>query len=264
MYRVHLDQFEGPLDLLLFFIWRDELDVHDIPIARITDEYLAYVRLLEQIDLDGAADFIFMAALLIQIKARMILPQPEGSEEGEAEDPRRALVERLLEYMRYKEAAGVLERRWEAQHRLYPRGAAAATLDRPVEAEDITYRVSLFDLVSVLRTALDRVEQAEAPRHAPRRYAYAIEDLRRFVLERASPGPISFRTLVAGHPKPFVIVAFLAVLDLLQQQAVRLVLGARAEDFAVDAVIAISPQPPERVREIELAHERAVGPALPV
>jgi segregation and condensation protein A len=264
MYRVRLDQFEGPLDLLLFFIRRDELDIHDIPIARITDEYLAYVRLLEQIDLDGAADFIYMAALLIQIKARMLLPRPEfAGEDGEPEDPRQALVERLLEYVRFKEAAGMLEQRWEARHRHFARGAAAQAQapELPIEAPDVTYRVSLFDLVSVLRTVIERAEAAEAPRHAPRRYAYAIEDLRRYVLEKASAGPASFRTLVAGRPKPFVIVAFLAVLDLLQQQAVRLLLGARAEDFAVEAVIGTKK---ERVREIALERETTALAALSV
>ena len=105
MYRIRLQEFEGPLDLLLFFIQRDELDIYDIPIAQITDEFLGYVRLIEEIDLDGVADFIYMAALLIHIKARMLLPRPDLDEEGEPIDPRQELVERLLEYVRYKEAA---------------------------------------------------------------------------------------------------------------------------------------------------------------
>lgn len=256
MYRVRLDQFEGPLDLLVFFIRRDELDVYDIPIARITDEYLAYVRLLEQIDLDGAADFIYMAALLIQIKARMLLPSPERDDEGEPVDPRKELVERLLAYMRYKEAAAVLEGRWDDRHRHFGRGAAAAEgarLDAPTE---ITYRVSLFDLITVLRGVVRRAGDAEeVPRHTPQRYAYTVEAQRQFVLERLAAGPISFTALVASRPKPFVIVTFLAVLDLLRQQVVRLRFGVRAEDFAVEAVPEAAPEalpaasPARRVRK---------------
>lgn len=262
MYRVRLDQFEGPLDLLLFFIRRDELDIHDIPIARIADEYLAYVRLLEQIDLDGAADFIYMAALLIQIKARMILPHPEEEgEEGDAEDPRKALVERLLEYMRFKEAADVLDRQWADRHRHFTRGAAPEGPELRLDPRDVTYRVSLFDLVTVLRTLSEREPVEEAPRHTPRRYAYAIEDLRRYVLQGAAAGPASFRALVAGRPKPFIIVAFLAVLDLLQQQAVRLHFGLRAEDFSVEAVAPPPAAAGERVREITVDRTATLTPS---
>lgn len=258
MYRVRLDQFEGPLDLLLFFIRRDELDVHDIPIARITDEYLAYVRLLEQIDLDGAADFIYMAALLIQIKARMLLPGPERDEEGEPVDPRKELVERLLEYVRFKEAAAVLEQRWDERHRHFGRGAAASERARLEAPTEVTYRVSLFDLLAALHGVLQRAEAAgEAPRHAPRRYAYTIEEQRQYVLERLAAGPAAFTALVARRPKPFVIVTFLAVLDLLRQQAVRLLLGVRPEDFSIEAVPTVPPAPAERVREIEVERERA-------
>ena len=237
MYRVRLDQFEGPLDLLLFFIRRDELDVHDIPIARITDEFLAYVRLLEQIDLDGAADFIYMAALLIQIKARMLLPRPQAEGDEEPPDPRRELVERLLEYMRYKEAATLLDARWEARSQHVARPPNVEKEGPLGDTEEVTYRVSLFDLISALRTTLERTGAEEpVPRHTPRPYAYAIEDQRRYVLERTATGPVAFTALVARRPKGFIIVTFLAVLDLIQQQAVRLLLGVGAEDFAVEAV----------------------------
>ena len=104
MHRVHLRDFEGPLDLLLFFIRRDEVDVYDIPIARIADEYLEAVRLMQRLDLDEAAEFIYTAALLIQIKARMLLPRPPAEDGEEPEDPRAELVQRLLEYIQYREA----------------------------------------------------------------------------------------------------------------------------------------------------------------
>ena len=243
MYRVRLDQFEGPLDLLLFFVRRDELDIYDIPVAQITDEFLAYVRLLEQIDLDGAADFIYMAALLIQIKARMLLPRPELDEDGEPVDPRKELVERLLEYMRFKEAANHLERRWAERHDLFVRGAASAERARIMEPAEVTYRVSLFDLMAVLQRVLDKAPDAELLRHEPRRYDYTLDDQRAYVLQRTTKGSASFVSLVSGRSKPFVIVTFLAVLDLLQQQLVRLIVGVTAEDFAIERVAAVGSSP---------------------
>lgn len=234
MYRVHLDQFEGPLDLLLFFIRRDELDVYDIPIAQIADEFLGYVRILEQVDLDSAADFIYMAAMLIQIKARMLLPRPEFDEEGEAIDPRKELVERLLEYMRYKEAAMHLERTWTERHELFPRGAASAVQLVQDEAE-VSYKVSLFDLIGVLQNVLDRSADVDPYQHETRRYDYSVEDQRDYVLQQASGRSVSFVELVSNRPRSFVIVTFLAVLDLLQQQLLTLTWGVDAQDFALEA-----------------------------
>lgn len=234
MHRVQLDHFEGPLDLLLFFIRRDEVDIHDIPIARIADEYLEAVRVLEQVDLDAAADFIYTAALLIQIKARMLMPRPEVDDDGEPIDPRQELVDRLLEYVRYKEAAGSLGGRFEARQRLFTRGAAADERDRLGADVEVTYRATLFDLVAALGAALDRAAEAEVAQHAIARESYALDEQRAWVMDRVREGGGSFLRLVAGRSKAFVIVTFLAVLDLAQRQAVRLVFGARPEDFALE------------------------------
>ncbi len=237
MLRVQLDQFEGPLDLLLFFIRRDEIDVHDIPIARIADEYLEAVRVLEHVDLDAAADFIYTAALLIQIKARMLMPRPDLDDEGEPIDPRRELVERLIEYVRYKEAAGAMAGRFEARQRLRTRGQAADERDRLSTPTDVTYRATIFDLVKALGAALDRsAAQAEVARHEVEREAFALDVQRAWLLARLAEGGASFRALVARRSKPFVIVTFLAVLDLAQRQAVRLVFGLDPQDFAVEPV----------------------------
>ena len=235
MHRVQLDQFEGPLDLLLFFIRRDEIDIYDIPIARIADEYLEAVRVLEQVDLDAAADFIYTAALLIQIKARMLMPRPEVDEDGEPIDPRQELVDRLIEYVRYKEAAGALDGRFEARRRLFTRGAASAEPERTLAPEEVTYRATIFDLISALGTALDRSIEADTPVHAVGRESYALDEQREWVLKRVGEvGSVSFGVLVSERSKAFVIVTFLAVLDLAQRQAVRVVFGVRPEDFALE------------------------------
>jgi len=115
MYRVHLDQFQGPLDLLLYFIRRDEIDIYDIPIARITAEYLEALETMESLNIGVAGEFILMTATLMRIKSRMLLPRPELDEEGQPIDPRTELVQQLLEYQRFKEAAQHLERRVEEQ-----------------------------------------------------------------------------------------------------------------------------------------------------
>ena len=238
MHRVHLEPFEGPLDLLLFFIRRDEIDVHDIPIARIADEYLEAVRVMEQVDLDAAADFVYTAALLIQIKARMLMPRPELDDEGEPVDPRRELVERLLEYVRYKEASGVLAGRFEARRRLWARGEASSERQRLGASVEVTYRATIFDLVSALGSALERAATAEPESHAVERESFAIDVQRAWVMERVRRGGGAFRQLVARRSKPFVVVTFLAVLDLAQRQAVRVVFGLDPMDFAVEPLAA--------------------------
>lgn len=239
MYRVQLQNFEGPLDLLLFFIRRDELDVHDIPVARITDEYLDYVRVLEEIDLDGVADFIYMAAILIGIKAKMLLPRPELDDEGEPVDPRAELVRRLLEYMRYKEAANHLGRHYEERGEQFVRGAASDVSAELREAIEPSYRVSVFDLISVLRRVLAEAPE-EVPLHPVQRYEYTVEEQQAYVLQRVRSGRASFVSLVECETKAFVIATFLAILELVQQHAVRIVDGVSSEDFW----LAVGERPP--------------------
>jgi segregation and condensation protein A len=237
MYRVELQEFEGPMDLLLFFIKRDEVDVYDIPIARIADEYLAYVRLLEEIDLDGVGDFIYMAALLINIKAQMLLPSADGDEEGEAVDPRRELVERLLEYVRFKEAADQLATRREHRREHFTRGEAASERDEVEEAHDVDIDASVYDLVEALGEMLDESEDEESePVHEVEPLKHSVEDQQKYVLNQiAQQSRVSFRTLVRKQSKGFVIATFLAVLELARQHYLRIELSADPvrSDFSV-------------------------------
>lgn len=234
IYRIQLQDFEGPLDLLLFFIRRDELDIYNIPIAHIADEFLAYVRLMEEIDLDGVADFIYMAALLINIKARMLLPRPEVDDDGEPIDPRRELVERLLEYMRFKEAAQHLSDEHEHRADLFTRGMASAPAqrfeeDRPAEIAD----VSMFDLISALRGIL--TEAPEEPTHQVERVHYSVEEQRERLMELLSAGEsTSFSYLVSERSKGFIIATFLAVLELARLGHVWLRPVNGPSDFVVE------------------------------
>ena len=226
MHQVRLDEFEGPLDLLLFFVRRDELDVHDIPIARIADEYLATVRLAQDLDLDGAADFIYMAALLISIKAKLLLPRPELDDEGEPLDPRQELVERLLDYVRYKEAAERLARRHDQRAAAFARGHAEPGADPEA---DVHYRVSVFELVQALRRVL--AEAPEATYHPVAREAYSVEEQRGYLRQALQSGRRPFEAIIRGKSRPFVIATFLAVLDAVQRGTVLLFRGAEPATF---------------------------------
>ncbi len=233
-YRVRLDQFEGPLDLLLFFIQRDELDIYDIPVAAIADEFLEYVRILEQIDLDGVGDFLYMAAVLINIKARMLLPSPELDEEGEPIDPRAELVERLLEYVRYKEAASSLSEQFERRSELFTRGAASADESLRLATTPIVESASLFDLVSALRRIL--TEAPEEVAHDIEGEAYSIEDQQTFVREiLLRESRMSFAAMVKNRSKTFIITTFLAVLEMARQGAVTLSMAGSDDDFVLEA-----------------------------
>ncbi|WP_103029044.1 segregation and condensation protein A [Salinibacter altiplanensis] len=265
MYRVELEQFEGPMDLLLFFIKRDEIDIYDIPIARIADEYLTYVRVMEEIDLDGVGDFIYMAALLINIKARMLLPSQDADEEGEAVDPRRELVERLLEYVRFKEAADQLSTRRERRREHFVRGDASADRERVEESHEVEVDASVFELVEALGRVLeaDEDDDESEPIHEVAPLEHTVEEQQRYVVERLRrDSQVSFRTLIRGESRGFVIATFLALLELTRQQHLRLRVAERASDFSVEArddAALQSDRPPQQVPP-GLQGDGAVGP----
>ncbi|MFN7622023.1 MAG: segregation and condensation protein A, partial [Acidobacteriota bacterium] len=158
-YRVRLEVFEGPLDLLLFLIRKDEIDIKDIPIARITEQYLEYLSLMQQLDIAVAGDFLVMASTLIYIKSKMLLPPPPpdatpDGEESLLEDPRAELVARLLEYQKYKSAANMLYSRGEIEAACYTRGAIETDKNNPEVS------ATVFDLLRVFREMLNRAESA--------------------------------------------------------------------------------------------------------
>lgn len=238
MYRIHLQDFEGPLDLLLHFIRRDELDVFDIPIAEIADEYLAYVRVLEEIDLDSAGDFLYMAALLISIKARMLLPNPEVDEEGEPVDPRQELVERLLEYVRFKEASQQLGLLHDRRDDRFTRGRASRGERDEDEPSEVPIDASVFDLIAALRRVL--TEAPPEPTHAVVREAFSVEEQQVYVRVRLEGRErVSFVELVREQRKSFIIATFLAVLELARLGEIELFVPAVATDFFLERRVAV-------------------------
>ncbi len=237
MYRVELQQFEGPMDLLLFFIKRDEVDVYDIPVAQIADEYLAYVRLLEEIDLDGVGDFIYMAAILIHLKAQMLLPSEDDDGDGEAVDPRRELVERLLEYVRFKEAADQLSARRERRKDHFTRGDAGAEKQAVQQAHEADVEESVIDLVTVLGDLLEASEAEEDDAvHQVEPIKHTVEEQQAYVLQQlGSASRLSFRGLVQNRSKGFIIATFLAVLEMTRQHRLRIELQEDVTDFLITA-----------------------------
>lgn len=214
-YDVHLDVFEGPLDLLLYLIRKEELDIYDIPIAHITRQYLEYVELMRMLDLDQAGEFLLMAATLMEIKSRMLLPRGEKIEEEE-EDPREELVRRLLEYQRYKEVSDWLEAREEDQRDVFYR-MVPPEMDK--ERTPLLQSVSLFDLLTAFKAAMER-----APRIALHRISVSevsVDERMEFVLatlERRDR--VAFMDLVAGAERIVMAVTFIAILELIRTREV--------------------------------------------
>ncbi|SVD74916.1 uncharacterized protein METZ01_LOCUS427770, partial [marine metagenome] len=153
MYKVQLEQFEGPLDLLLYFIKRDELDIYDIPISEITADYMETIQASKEVNIATAGEFIHMAATLMRIKSKMLLPLSFHDEEDDIEDPRLPLVRQLLEYKRYKEAAQSLDSMAEVRSHYFARGKIKDISSVEEDAAVFVRNVSLFDIATYFKTA---------------------------------------------------------------------------------------------------------------
>ena len=215
-YSVKLDVFEGPLDLLLFLIKRDEIDIYDIPVAHVTRQYLEYIELMKVLNLEVAGEFIVMAATLIRIKARMLLPRTPDEEEEE--DPREELVQALLEYRKYKEAAGVLKGRQEEQSRWFPR-TDFSFLDK-LPKEEILVEASLYDLMSAFKKILDSHPQETF--HTVDYPKVTIDERIEYVLNfLAQKDGAVFTELFLDTPvKLVMVVTFMAILELIRLQKI--------------------------------------------
>lgn len=239
-YTIDLPQFHGPFDLLLFFIERDELDIYDIPIAKITDDFLAHIRGMEDLEVDMASEFILVAATLMRIKAKMLLPRQEVDEAGREIDPRQELVDRLLEYKRYKSVLDELQVMEAERSQRSERGYVSVEVRELAERllVDVELEsVSLYKLMTVFRQLMDRLEAREnRVIHRIYRYNYTIADQQERILARLSGGGGSAHfSEVFGdcENRVHAIVCFLALLELLNAQRVALREGGGVNDFEV-------------------------------
>ena len=220
-YRVNLDIFAGPVDLLLYLVRKEEVDIYDIPIAKITDQYLGYVEMLKQFDIDLAGDFLVMAATLMEIKSAMLLPkaEPEAATADEAADPRSELIRQLLEYKRFKDAANLLDAAAEQQRERYCRPTNLIDRLAPeAEPEVDMDQVSIWDLLEAFDTVCKSIGTTVYTGHIKDDTPidlYQIEILHRLQIE----GPMTFERIFESRPNRLVMVGlFLAMLELIRDK----------------------------------------------
>ncbi len=235
MYRVQLQNFEGPLDLLLFFIRRDELDIYDIPISYITNQFLEYIQFMEELDLGVASEFIYMASTLMSIKAKLMLPREESEEESFDEtDPRYELVQSLLEYKRFKEMGEKLGRYDQEARKSYRRSFLDPDLvDKPDDEEPLR-DVTLFDLIASYKFILNKVARDEIV-HNVQLVKTNIEERSAYITELLrSGGRLTFWELCKEAPsRMVVIVTFLAILEMVKDQLLELYVAEESTAFSV-------------------------------
>jgi segregation and condensation protein A len=225
-YHVRLPVFDGPMELLLHLIRTNEVDIYDIPIAEITRQYLEILDLMQELNIDLASEFLVMAATLIHIKSKMLLPPPheDGTTDEPSEDPRNELVARLLEYQRYKEAAQQLHQQEEIRAAIWTRPEEALhafTSNGHAEPEGLI-EVDLFELISAFRGVLERARQRVDLVYE--RETISMEEMIGRIKGRLAPGEqCTFVDLFEGaHDRPTIIVTFLAILELVRLRLLRI------------------------------------------
>lgn len=239
-YEIKLPLFEGPFDLLLFFIERDELDIHDIPISKVTADFLEYLHRLETMNMEVASEFILVAATLMRIKAKMLLPRPVLDELGNEIDPRDELVKHLLEYKKYKsvveELASLEISRLDRQIRgnLEKELRSLSELNN-VEAE--LQDIDLYKLLKVYMRVIERFEYEQTkPTHHVIQYPFTISSQKDYILDKlANKNRITFIKVIEDQPtKIAVIFNFLAILELLQLRMITIHLGEGFNNFWIE------------------------------
>ena len=223
MYKIQLNNFEGPIDLLLYFIRRDELDIYDIPIARITKEFIDAVEEWERVHLHVVGDFIVMASTLMRIKAKLLLPRPELGDDGEIIDPRKELVQQLVEYKRFKDVAEMLKNLSDERDQKFCRQLEPIILTDELDSEEnIILDVTLYDLARFFKSVMDNmpvVSQFELHREPVR-----LEKQKEFIFKYFDgDGRLKFSTILDKlKTRMEIVVTFLAILELVREGICRL------------------------------------------
>jgi segregation and condensation protein A len=222
-YKINIPMYEGPLDLLLDLIKKQEMNIHDIQISKITSQYLEYLHKLEELNVDVSADFVYMAATLIYIKSKMLLPpDPLGSPDEQSADPRAELVQRLVEHEKYKNAAQLLYQKQQIEENVWSKPDKSLYNDEGTEGELV---VSLVDLVKVFQQVLERRKEVSRIelQHELFTVAQMMALLRAQILASADNSVSLMRFFEACGSRHAMIVAFLAVLEMVKMQAVALI-----------------------------------------
>lgn len=216
--KLQLGEFAGPLDLLLFLIKQEQANIFDIPIAKITDEYLRYIRIMKSLDIALAADFIVMAATLIEIKSKMLLPRdPVSENDEEIEDPRQELIDRLLEYEKFKSAAQMLYERTTIEQAVFTRGQIES------DENNAEINASVFDLLTVFQKILAKhKDEVQMEIHREEiSLAEMLRNLKRRIFDEGELNLMSF--FEEMHTRRELVTAFIALLEIVRTESVRLI-----------------------------------------
>lgn len=240
-FEIKLPLFQGPFDLLLFFIERDELDIHDIPISKITKDFLNYLTQLEKLNIEVASEFILVASTLMSIKAKILVPRPDLDEQGEEIDPREELVQRLLEYKKYKSVLEDLANLENSRSLREERGNVIDEIKKLSEINDVETEMQNLDLYKLLKVyakILERykIEQAR-PRHQVVQYPYTISNQKAYILQLVeSKDRVAFTDLIKDNlDKIAVIFNFLSILELLQLNLISINIGEGFNNFWIQS-----------------------------
>ena len=217
MFNVKLENFEGPLDLLLYFIKRDKIDIYDIPISKITSEYIDVINTAKKLDVSIAGEFLFMASLLLRLKTRMLLPRQQDEEGLDIDDPRISLVDQLLQYKNFKTIAHQLKEIHEENKDLFYRPNDKIPFQKKPNPADFLNEVSLFDISKIFQTAIDSVSEDKP--FTLVRETISLQEQKQFIVSNfKNKKTISLASLIRKlESKLEIIVTFLAVLDMIKE-----------------------------------------------
>jgi segregation and condensation protein A len=239
-YKIHLPQFEGPFDLLLFFIERDELDIYNIPITKIINDFLDYVHAQDNLDIELSSEFILFVSTLMRIKAKMLLPRKELDAQGNEIDPRQELIDKILEYKRFKEAAAQMADMEATRMLMVKRGNLQKELafigEESSEGTEIQ-TVTLFKLMKTFDKVMQRMnERNNKPQHVVLRYNYTMEESRDYMLDRVkTEHTLAFENIFeVCENRIHAIFLFLSLLELVQQKFMTILIGEGKNNFIVE------------------------------
>jgi segregation and condensation protein A len=240
IYKIRLPQFEGPFDLLLFFIERDELDIYNIPITRIINDFLEFIHGQENPDIELSSEFILFVSTLMRIKAKMLLPRKELDEQGNEIDPRQELIDKLLEYKKFKEAASKMADMEAMRMLMVKRGNLQRELahigEEASEGTEIQ-TVTLFKLMKTFDRVMQRLDERQnKPQHVVFRYNYTMEESREYMLDRVkAEHTMSFENIFEiCENRIHAIFLFLSLLELVQQKYMNILIGEGRNNFILE------------------------------
>lgn len=236
-YQIILPQFEGPFDLLLFFIERDELDIYDIPIHTITKEFLVYIQEIEQVNIELASEFILFISTLMRIKSKMLLPRKEIDEAGNEIDPRAELIDKILEYKKFKETAisfSALEAERLLQEKRGNAESELTDLGKDYAEGTELQHISLFKLMTTFEKIVKKLnERNNKPQHVVIKYNYSMDSQRDFLIETLQgKEKVNFETVfLTCENRIHAIFTFLAMLELIQMNYLDIIIGTGRNSF---------------------------------